>query len=139
MNEVILKPNNSSGIQMEDYDTFFKKQCLPKKMRNVDLKLLNLNSRTNATNVGTKMNNEIPKNKKKMIDLKYDLKKLATQLHWDKSVLNNIKKTAGITYKREKSRMDENRRMLSSVSPDIKIDKSIKLMDDDTGKPNHSN
>ena len=92
--------NSSKGIELEDYDTFFKKQCLPKNMRGVNLKLLELNTRTNSQNLTHNLVAEIPEGQKKMINMKYDLKRMKTRLDFEKSKINEIKKNIGLKEKK---------------------------------------
>lgn len=92
------------GLEMEDYKNFVKKQCLPKNMRGVNLKLLELNTRTNSQNLTEKMITELPENKKKMIDMKYDLKKMKTRLVSDKMFVTSLKPEGNQTHKKSANR-----------------------------------
>lgn len=75
---------------MEDYDTFFKKECLPKNMRKINMKLFNLNTRTTAENLSSKLMTQVPNGKKKMIDIKYHLKKMEKQLTNGRTTVNEM-------------------------------------------------
>lgn len=55
-------------------------------MRKINLDLLEMNTRTNATNLSSKMIpfEDVPEEVKKMIDLKYNLRKIEKSLNNDK-------------------------------------------------------
>ena len=55
--------HSSKGIELEDYENFLKKELLPKNMKGVNMKLLELNTRTNSQNLTEKMINDMPENK----------------------------------------------------------------------------
>mmetsp|Transcript_29503 Transcript_29503/g.26083 ORF Transcript_29503/g.26083 Transcript_29503/m.26083 type:complete len:192 (+) Transcript_29503:753-1328(+) len=69
-------------------------------MRGINSKLFDLNTRTNAQTLTSKVINEIPEDQKKMINMKYDLKKMKTRLVSEKSEVQEIKKKAGFFEKR---------------------------------------
>ena len=67
-------------------------------MRNINLDLLEMNTRTNASNLSSKIIpfEEVPQEVKKMIDLKYDLRKIEKALTNDKSNISRLKEKIGM-------------------------------------------
>ena len=98
--------------EQSDYENFVKKQFLPKNMRKINMALFELNSRTNMTNLSSKVVTEMPADKKKVIDLKYDLKKMKDKLVNDRTEVNQLLKKSKNEERRKK--FDErSRRVLS--------------------------
>lgn len=52
--------------------------------------------------INTSTIQDVPENRKKMIEMKYDLKKIATQFYSGRSQIDDLKKKAG--YKNQKDR-----------------------------------
>lgn len=88
--------------EKKDYEDFVKKQCLPKNMRKVNMALFELNTRRNMMNLSSKMVHEMPANKKKVIDMKYDLKKIKDKLVNERTQVIDLLKKSGIEEKRKK-------------------------------------
>lgn len=103
---------------MEDYETFFKKQCLPKNLRNVDVKVLQMNTRTNAMNISSKMIEtiEISEEQRKMIKLKYELKKIETHLQSEKKQIRRFQKKSRFR-NRKFRRVNEPKNVHDTFSP----------------------
>lgn len=83
---------------IEEFKLFCKKECLPKNLRDIDLKVLDMNTRTNCLNLSKNIVSyeEIPEEWKKMINLKYDLKKIEKALKCDQSTISTLKKKIGM-------------------------------------------
>jgi hypothetical protein len=97
-----VNSNGIDSIEMEDYDTFFKKQCLPKNMRKINMKIFNMKSRTTAENLTSKLMAQVPNGKKKMIEIKYHLKKMEKQLTNGRTAVNQMIQKAGISIDNKK-------------------------------------
>lgn len=65
------------------------------------MKLLEFNTRTNASNLGENMVVEVPETQKNMINMKYDLKRMKTRLDNDKFDVKEMMKIAGINEKKK--------------------------------------
>ena len=69
---------------MEDYDTFYQKELLPKELRNINPNLLKLIPRWTSSNFGIPDNKnfevkrDVTEEEKKLINIKYSIKRLNT-------------------------------------------------------------
>jgi uncharacterized protein YqgV (UPF0045/DUF77 family) len=102
--------NDIKSLEKEDYDNFFMKQLLPKNMKKIDLKLFKMGSRKKEDNISSKVVNQVPNHMKKMIDIKYHLKKMETRISNGRTELNQIIKNVNTSpkYKRDYFRSTNN-------------------------------
>ena len=127
--------------QLEEFKLFCKKEWLPKNLREVDLKLLEMNTRTNCLNLSKNITSydEIPEEQKKMINLKYDLKKIEKALKSDQFNITNLKKKIGIKRQKRKHQYRNFNTKFESFSPvklrmDENQDFSTKLIENSVNK-----
>lgn len=64
------------------------------------MKLLEMHTRTNSSNLKDIVNVEVPENQKKVINMKYDLKRMKTRLNNEKNNTKDIKKKMGLKERR---------------------------------------
>lgn len=78
------KSKRKLETELEDYDTFFQKQLLPKELRNINPNLLKLIPRATSNGLMTletknfDHKREVTEEEKKLIDMKYNIKRLNT-------------------------------------------------------------
>jgi hypothetical protein len=78
------KSKRKLETEMEDYETFFQKQLLPKELRNINPNLLKLIPRATSNGMMTSNTSayepkrEVTEEEKRLITMKYNLKRLNT-------------------------------------------------------------
>ena len=87
-------------ILLKNMSCFSKRNDFQNNLRFVDLKILEMNTRTNCSKLSNRMLSfdEVPEERKKMINLKYDIKKMEKALKNEKWYISNLKKKRGIKH-----------------------------------------
>lgn len=92
------KSKRKLETEIEDYETFFQKQLLPKELRNINPNLLKLIPRATSNGMMTSKNTvyepkrEVTEEEKRLITMKYNLKRLNTLHNKEMLSFKKIKK-----------------------------------------------
>jgi hypothetical protein len=96
--------NKLNKTELEDFSTFLEKETRPKELRNINPALLELSTRVISDLSGNvqkkiekfKPKREITEEEKDLIKLKYNMKRLETNLFKDVQGFNKLKSTIGV-------------------------------------------